>query len=158
MDVQKIYRRMFQLKKTRQLVLTDEHLCYYKNGTVLSRQVHLSKLLAFVRQMHTNSDENPAKKTYEVVIIAKENKDFHFMGLTLHQVDELQHKLQHQFFEIDDGECQILQIFGVPDKHLKSYVNHETRYQFINLPDERYRLKTQELVRDEEDDEFDILA
>ena len=75
----------------------------------------------------------------EVVLSFPSAKDLRMRGLTADQITDMKNILQLRF--VNKAPEKTLMIFGVPQKSLKEYSQDNKKYGFINLPDDKLRLR-----------------
>ena len=126
-------------KQTRIFCLTF-HFIYIFNGKKINRRHKVTNLVAIIM----------SKKTSEFVLHFPAAKDLRVSGLKMEDRTEIINLIQNFFSGKEPNRT--LQRFVVPEESLKEYSQDNSKYGFINLPDEKFRDRANEFVgKDDEE-------
>ena len=130
----------FNVEQRRILVLTGDHI-YLFDKAKLNRRHRVTNMSAIIK----------STKSTEVVLSFPNAKDLRLTGLKEQQVVDLKSAIQLRY--INKCPEKTLQINGVPQKSLREFSQDNRSYGFMNLPDEKYRLKDEEISGTEDTSE-----
>ena len=130
----------FNVEQRRILVLTGDHI-YLFDKAKLNRRHRVTNMSAIIK----------STKSTEVVLSFPNAKDLRLTGLKEQQVVDLKSAIQLRY--INKCPEKTLQIYGVPQKSLREFSQDNRSYGFMNLPDEKYRLKDEEISGTEDTSE-----
>ena len=92
-------------------------------------------------------------KTNEIVLSFPNAKDLRCIGLTAEEVQSLQSSIQLRY--VNKCPEKTLCIYGVPQNNLKEFSQDNKKYGFVNLPEDKYRLRDQEFAGTQASDQGD---
>ena len=123
----------YNIEQRRILVQTGDHIYLFEKQK-LNRRHRVTNMAAII--ISTVEEE--------VVLSFPNAKDLRMRGLTRDEINNLQSYIQLRYVK----KCpeKTLMIYGVPVKSLKEYSHDNKKYGFINLPDDKYRLRDLELA------------
>ena len=90
-------------------------------------------------------------KTNEIVLSFPNAKDLRCIGLSAAQVNDLKSAIQLRY--VNKCPERTLMIYGVPVNNLKEYSQDNKKYGFVNLPEDKYRLRDEEIAGTQEPDQ-----
>ena len=122
----------FNIEQRRILVLSGDHI-YLFDKTKLNRRHRVTNMAAFIKSTKTN----------EIVLSFPNAKDLRCIGLTADQVSDLKQYIQLRY--VNKCPEKTLMIYGVPANNLREYSQDNKKYGFVNLPDDEYRLRDEEI-------------
>ena len=134
----------FNIQQARTLVLSGDHIYLFEKNK-LNRRHRLTNMAAYIKSTVSN----------EVVLSFPNAKDLRVKGLTAEQVVMLLSLIQLRY--VNKCPEKTLMIFGVPEDNLREFSQDNKKYGFVNLPEDKYRLRNEEMTgtADEENKEED---
>ena len=118
----------YNMEQRRTFVQTGDHIYLFEKET-LNRRHRVTNMVAIILSTVEN----------EVVLSFPSAKDLRMRGLTADQITDMKNILQLRF--VSKAPDKTLMIFGVPQKSLKEFSQDNKKYGFINLPDDKLRLR-----------------
>lgn len=130
----------FNIEQRRTLVQTGDHI-YLFDKESLNRRHRVTNMAAFIKSTKTN----------EIVLSFPNAKDLRCIGLSAQQVNDLKSAIQLRY--VNKCPERTLMIYGVPVNNLKEYSQDNKKYGFVNLPEDKYRLRDEEIAGTQEPDQ-----